>query len=91
MLQLHDVLGVAIGSCVRVWRLRRGITQTELARRIESHRPVVCRIERGAHVPDLATLRALASALELRWAEFVESVIWQDVDAAALASLKENA
>ena len=49
-----------------LWRTARGMTQAQLAERARIPRPNVSDIERGKREVTLSTLRALASALEIR-------------------------
>lgn len=46
-------------------RLKRGWSQTELAKAIGSRQPVISRLERGAGNPSLQTLQRVAQALDL--------------------------
>ena len=84
--RLDDVLAAALGSRVRALRLAAGLSQAALAQRALTHRPVVGRIERGTHVPDLETMHRLARALDCDWPAFVKSVDWEAVDRAADAT-----
>ena len=50
------------GSVIRRGRLRAGLAQAELARRLGTKQPVVARWERGARTPTLETVgRAVAA------------------------------
>ncbi len=46
-------------------RLRRGLTQTELAKKIGTRQPVISRLERGEGNPSLDTLQRIAQALDV--------------------------
>jgi len=59
------VLAYAVAQRIRFERARRGWTQDELASRTGIARPNVARLERGVHLPAMATLRSIASALSL--------------------------
>lgn len=48
---------------VRAARERLGVTQAELATRIGSTQPAIARLEAGGVMPNLDTLRRIASAL----------------------------
>jgi transcriptional regulator with XRE-family HTH domain len=52
----------AAATKLRELRLAAGLTLTEVARRLHSHRPVVCRVERGVHCVSLDTANAYAQA-----------------------------
>jgi transcriptional regulator with XRE-family HTH domain len=54
-----------VGSNVRRWRTRRGLTQAGLAEAADLDLRFVQRIERAAGVPSLRTLLAIADALEV--------------------------
>lgn len=57
---------IPFGQAVWLWRLRRGMTQAELARLARVPRPNLSAIERGRREVSLRTLRALAAALGVR-------------------------
>ncbi len=57
---------VPFGEAVLAWRLFRGLTQVELARRAGIPRPNLSDIERGRREVTLGTLRVLAGALDVR-------------------------
>jgi len=59
------VLAYAVAQRIRFERARRGWTQDELASRTGIARPNVARLERGVHLPAMATLRKMARALSL--------------------------
>lgn len=61
----ESVLAYAVGQRIRFERTTRGWTQEELASRTGIARPNVARLERGVHLPAMATLRKVASALSL--------------------------
>jgi XRE family transcriptional regulator, regulator of sulfur utilization len=64
-------LHVAFGKAVRRLREERGISQEELAYRAGLHRNYAGKIERGAPVPTLRTVSAIAQALEIRPSELI--------------------
>ncbi|ABF43570.1 transcriptional regulator, XRE family [Candidatus Koribacter versatilis Ellin345] len=53
-----------IGSLIRAERLRRGLTQTELASHVRMPQSQLSRIEKGANV-SLSTLAEISRALDL--------------------------
>jgi transcriptional regulator with XRE-family HTH domain len=59
------VLAYAVAQRIRFERTRRRWTQEELASRTGIARPNVARLERGIHLPAMATLRRVAAALSL--------------------------
>ncbi len=62
------------GEAVLAWRLERGLTQAALARRAGVARPNLSAIEGGRRDVTLATVRALALALEVRPGILVDGV-----------------
>jgi len=54
---------VAIAVELAKLRERRGLSQTELARRTGMKQPQIARLESGAHLPALATLQKLLGVL----------------------------
>jgi DNA-binding XRE family transcriptional regulator len=57
------------GAYVRQARKTAGISQAELARRLESHQPAIARLEAGGAAVNMRTLERIAEALglELKW------------------------
>ena len=55
----------ALPEAVRVARTERGMSQRQLAARLNVSQPAICRIERGRNVPKLANFAALVSELGL--------------------------
>ena len=61
-----------IGARLRALREARGWSTPEMAARVQSHRPVVSRIEGGAyHLPTLTTILAYAKALGVQPSEIL--------------------
>ena len=54
-----------LGEAIRQQRRRLGMTQGELATLIKARSDSISRIERGHHLPSLARLAKIASALEI--------------------------
>jgi len=65
---------VPFGEAVLLWRLKRGLTQEELARRAGVPRPNLSAIERGQREVSLKTVRALAVALDIRPGALVDGI-----------------
>ncbi|MBI3615363.1 MAG: helix-turn-helix transcriptional regulator [Candidatus Omnitrophica bacterium] len=63
---IHSINRGPFGQVLYLWRLERGLTQEELARRARIPRPNLSAIERGKREVTLKTLRALAVALNVR-------------------------
>jgi ribosome-binding protein aMBF1 (putative translation factor) len=54
-----------LGARVRAERERLGLTQTELAERMDTTQPTIARLEAGGVTPSLDTLHRAATALGL--------------------------
>ena len=63
-----------LGETVLLWRLERGLTQDELARRAGVPRPNLSAVEQGKREVSLRTLRALAVALGITPGLLVDGV-----------------
>jgi transcriptional regulator with XRE-family HTH domain len=55
-----------MGLKIRHLREAAGITQRELAVRLDSHQPAIARLENGHVKPDVVTLERIAGALGFR-------------------------
>lgn len=62
--EFQNAIRKAVGAEFRAMRERAGLTQGEVARRMCSHRPIVCRIERGTHTVSINTAIAYVSACD---------------------------
>ena len=69
---------VPFGEAVLLWRLQRGLTQEELARRAGVPRPNLSAIERGQREVSLKTVRALGVALDVRPGVLVDGIVPQE-------------
>jgi len=71
---MRDPLGKAIGVRLKALRLRRGLTQRELAGRVAGGIDLsyVGKIERGEQLPSLKVLRRLGEVLEVPLRQFFE-------------------
>ncbi len=74
------------GETVLLWRLKRGLTQKELARRAGVPRPNLSAIERGQREVSLKTVRALGVALGVRAGVLVDGVLPQEEEGAGKLS-----
>lgn len=54
-------IALAVGAELRRMRLAAGLSQQQVAVLIDSHRPIVCRIERGMHMPTFETCELFAA------------------------------
>ena len=69
---------IPFGQAVLLWRLKRGLTQEELAKRAGVPRPNLSAIERGQREVSLRTVRALAVALDVRPGVLVDGIVPQE-------------
>lgn len=76
------------GQTVLLWRLKRGLTQEELARRARVPRPNLSAIERGQREVSLKTVRALAVALDVRPGVLVDGIVPQEEEETGRLSRK---
>ena len=58
-------LRLVVGSNVRFWRNRLGISQEELAFRADVHRTYISGVERGVRNPTVLILWRIAKALQI--------------------------
>lgn len=59
-------LAFDISQGVLAARIKRGMTQEELARKIGTHQPSIARLERGSTLPSLRLLQRVADALDTK-------------------------
>lgn len=64
--RLRDPREDTLGGRVRVWRVRRGMTQEELGRAAEVGKSFISLLEDDRSVPSVFTVRLIADALGLR-------------------------
>lgn len=76
---------IPFGEAVLLWRLKRGLTQEELARRAGVPRPNLSAIERGKREVSLKTVRALAVALDVRPGVLVDGITPQEEETGELS------
>ena len=66
-----------VGSVVKQLRELRGLSQTDLAKQLHVHQPLVSRIEAGKRNPPIGTLLRLFEALDVE----VQVLLREEVDA----------
>jgi transcriptional regulator with XRE-family HTH domain len=71
---------VAVRIKLKEWRLRRLLTQEELAQKAGTTEATISRLEAGLHEARISTVRKLAAALDVEPAELIES---QELERAA--------
>jgi transcriptional regulator with XRE-family HTH domain len=64
--ELHELVRKEIGSRVQVNRKKNGLTQAQLAEKIEVSVETVSRLERGVAMPSVERLYDIAKALRVR-------------------------
>ena len=65
ILMKNNDIEKSFGVSIRNWRIRRGISQLELARRARLQRTYISDIERGARNTSLRNIKKLADALKI--------------------------
>lgn len=65
MKQSEKILRERLGQQLRKARLSHGLTQNDVAERVETDPETISRFERGATLPSLVRLLALAEALDV--------------------------
>lgn len=55
-----------LGLTLKYLREKAGLTQVQLAEKMETHQPSIARWENGKETPKIETLEKLAEALEVR-------------------------
>ncbi len=63
--------GVVLGKKIKETRLKLGLTQEGLGKRVELHYSYIGQVERGNKVPSIRTLKRIALALNIQ----VESLL----------------
>jgi transcriptional regulator with XRE-family HTH domain len=58
---------IAMGLKIKYLREAAGLTQRELAERLDAQQPAIARLENGHVKPDVATLERIATALGYRF------------------------
>jgi transcriptional regulator with XRE-family HTH domain len=66
----QDELLVQIGNTIKSERLRKGLSQAELAERAELHKNFIGMIERGQRSTTISSLRKICLALGISLTEF---------------------
>lgn len=59
-------LALEVGSLIINARIRRGITQKDLAKLVKTHQPSIARLENGSSLPSLRFLEKIAVALKAK-------------------------
>jgi transcriptional regulator with XRE-family HTH domain len=62
----------ALGGAIKRHRLARGLSQTDLGRRVETDQGTISEFETGARRPGVDMLRRLAGALDVPYNRFAE-------------------
>ncbi len=69
-----ETLGKALGRNIAQARQRKGLTQAQLAERLEVNTETISRFERGFTLPSLETLDRLATTLQVRMGGLLDGV-----------------
>jgi transcriptional regulator with XRE-family HTH domain len=75
---MNEDLAKLISKEVHNARVKAGITQAELAKRINSRQPTIARLESGRYLPTMSFLKRIADAYEAKLLppsfEFIEEL-----------------
>ena len=85
----HEELKLQIGSNITLYRKARGMTQSELAQKLNYSDKAVSKWERGESIPDVLTLADIARQFEITLNELVYGPAEEEVPAAAPAEPAE--
>ena len=78
----HEELKLQIGSNITLYRKARGMTQAELAQKLNYSDKAVSKWERGESIPDVLTLADIARQFEITLNELVYGPTEEEVPAA---------
>jgi ribosome-binding protein aMBF1 (putative translation factor) len=70
----RDAFALIVCANIRKHRAIAGLSVGQLAWRLRSHHPVVCRVESGLHCPDLVTIYAYADALRVPVSSLIDGI-----------------
>jgi transcriptional regulator with XRE-family HTH domain len=70
--QLKASIPKEIGNRVKLFRKKRGLTQTQLAQLVGKDRQYLYKIEKGVVTPNIVTISVLAITLEVPLSEFFD-------------------
>ena len=85
----HEELKLQIGSNITLYRKARGMTQAELAQKLNYSDKAVSKWERGESIPDVLTLADIARQFEITLNELVYGPAEEEVPDAAPAEPAE--
>lgn len=63
-----------LGETLKYHRKRKGLTQAEAGKKLNSYATTIGNYERGARVPDIYTIKDLADIYEVKVWDLVEEV-----------------
>ncbi len=64
-----QIIAIEIGGLIRQLRIKKGLSQEELAHQCDLHRTYIGSIERGEKVVTILTLEKIANALDISLSE----------------------
>lgn len=80
----EEELGLVIGRNIRAARTLAGITQDALSGLTGILKPHVSRLEKGTHLPSVATLKKVADALQVPICKLLDAdAVWEKTDGPA--------
>lgn len=63
---------MSIGTNIKATRVKRGMTQKELAEQVNVDQSMICQIERGTKMPTVPLAKQIADALGCKIQDFLE-------------------
>lgn len=70
--ELKALIPKEIGNRVKLFRIEKGLTQTQLAQLVGKDRQYLYKIEKGVVTPNVVTISILAITLEVPLSEFFD-------------------
>jgi transcriptional regulator with XRE-family HTH domain len=59
---MNKQLPIKVGRIIREARMRKGLTQKELAQKMGTYQPIISRLEGGKDLPTLSFMRRMADS-----------------------------
>ena len=81
---------LSFGEQLALLRKRKGLTQTELAKRSGILREMICTYEGGKVTPRMVTIKKMAKALEIDYEELYEYLLQEQEGTAAVPEKEEH-
>lgn len=70
----NDAIQRQVANVIKTWRTKRGMSQSELAEKLELHQSAIAKIENLDRKVDFTTVVRISEILKIPWAEFKAEV-----------------